>query len=90
MATEIKSIILTRSDWGDDKGQLKGKITFVDGKSNELAMNVSHDKATQIVALLTEVIVESAQALANDMIASTIISNSNLIEQKMENDDEPF
>lgn len=83
MATQVKSIVIALQDWGPNKGAHMGKIVFLDERSNEFSLAITPDKAGMFIALLSDVITESAQNLATALIEATIVNNSNLIEHNV-------
>lgn len=71
MATLIKSIYLSRDDYGTDKGKLKGTVTF-SSQSGEVTVKIPADKSAKLVMLLADELVECAKTTAALMVTDVI------------------
>tara|TARA_R110000868_G_scaffold211349_5_gene461429 strand:- start:308 stop:562 length:255 start_codon:yes stop_codon:yes gene_type:complete len=63
MTTLVKSIYLNVVDYGPDKGKLQGSIEFI-SKHGEIKVRIGNEKAAQIVAILADQLVQTAQETA--------------------------
>lgn len=66
MTTLIKSIYLNVVDYGSDKGKLTGSIEFIN-QHGEIKVRIGNEKAAQIIAILAEQLVTTAQETAGLM-----------------------
>ena len=63
---KLKTLNLTRAEWGNDKGLLTGTITLA-GTETETKLRLNETMAAKIVALVAEGIKEEAARLSNIM-----------------------
>lgn len=71
MTTLIKSIYLTMKDYGPDKGKLTGKIEFIN-QYGEISIRLGQERAGQIVAILSESLVDTAKQTAALMTSEVL------------------
>jgi hypothetical protein len=71
MATALKMLLLTRSDWGNDKGLLTGKVTF-DGGFGEVSLKLDAEVSGKILALCAEGVIQAAKHTSQLMISEVL------------------
>lgn len=72
MTTLIKSIIITESyGYGPGPRNLQGKITFANDRG-EIAVNLDATKIAKLVAVLADLLVETAQDTAQLMVSDVL------------------
>jgi len=68
---QLKGLSITRSEWGDRKGMLSGKVTF-EGASGEITLPLDEHLSKQIVDICAEGIVRVSRHVANNLTAEVI------------------
>lgn len=71
MTTLIKSIYLNLQDYGPDKGKLIGSIEFIN-QHGEIKVRLGNERASQIVAVLADSLVDTAKQTASLMTAEVL------------------
>jgi hypothetical protein len=59
----LKSLSIIKVEWGENRGQYKGKIVFESGTAEEMAMNIPPERCAEYMKILAEDIVASANDL---------------------------
>ena len=67
----VKNLELRLTEYGDDKGKLKGKVEFV-GVLGGVTLAIDADKAAKIITILAEEMVATAQDVAGMMVGQII------------------
>lgn len=76
MTTLIKSIYLSMSEYGVDKGKLEGHIEFVN-QHGQIKVRIGNEQAEKIVAILAETLVKTAQETAALMTTQVLQQAAN-------------
>ena len=77
---QLRSIYLSRPGYGEDKDMLQGKFEITT-QSGEITIKLDEEKAEQILRLITDQLVESAQEVANNL-TKEIIEHKPALEDK--------
>jgi hypothetical protein len=67
----LKNLSISRVEYGADKDQLRGRITFVGG-AGEVTLNLNEDLSGKVVALCADGIVNAGKAVAEQLMAATL------------------
>lgn len=71
----MQSIRLNYMDYGEHKGKYAGEIKFENKQQESFAFKISPEKSDQFLALIKDVVVESANNLGKDLVKSLPSSN---------------
>lgn len=66
----MQSIRLDYKDYGEHKGKYTGEIKFENKQQESFAFKISPEKSDQFLALIKDVVIESANELGNKLIQS--------------------
>ena len=67
----VKTLNMQLAEYGEDKGRLKGKVTFL-GRLGEVSIVIDSGKAAKILAVLAEELVATAQDVAKLMVGQIV------------------
>lgn len=71
MATLIKQIYLSLDEYGPNRGQLTGSVTFRNERG-EVKVNIGAEKIERIVAALADELVSTAKETASLMVSQVL------------------
>lgn len=63
----VKSMRIWQIEYGDDKGQYTGVITFIDETKQEFKLNITPENTDQYLALVADQIIESANEIVESI-----------------------
>ena len=73
-AIQLKQLFVTRSEYGADKGQLKGKVEFA-GPHGNVELPLDEDTSREIVAICAGAIVRASQQVAQELTADVLTAD---------------
>lgn len=64
--------ITKNNDWQKKSVSYSGKMTFRNSKEDEINFNVPQDKMDQLLALISECVIDSAKEMGNRLVQSIV------------------
>lgn len=81
---QLKTLYITRSEYGSDKGTLSGRVSFTSGMG-EVGVNIDEQACHSILNICAEGMARATSEIGRAMTAD--ILNAAAIEDKREEDD---
>jgi len=84
MTAIVKSIQLERESYGDNKGQMRGKVNLTDGYDNHVQIKLSEEQCQQVLELVADSMVATINDVAKDMTARVFSAKVPVLEAPSE------
>lgn len=67
----LRKLDVERQMWGNNKGQLEGKITF-DSEHGEVSVRLNNEQMNRILSICADALIEESRHVASAMVAPLI------------------
>ncbi len=68
----LNKLEIERARWGKNEGQLEGRVEF-EGPAGKVELTLDERLSKEVVNLCADAIVRAGQAVANELVAATLI-----------------